>query len=154
MEHLKRIAEIRNKIESLKAEAEAIEPDAIIEAFEVLESQKSKKQIVYQDSNAKIVIQFRTRYDNENLSVTRLDEDINREYEKLCRSNATEIERSQSYVDDLKKLLEEAEAKHQSFLTSVYLENLQKQRAIALNKTEHKVPLLAVYVQSLKLKLN
>jgi hypothetical protein len=148
--HLKRIAEIRNLMEALKAEAEAIEPDAVIEAFEVLESQKSRKNIVYNDQNAKIVIQFRTKYDNENLSITRLDEDITREYEKLCLSNATEIERSQSYLNDLQKLLEEAEAKHQTFLTSPYLEQLHKHRAIALNKTEHKVPILAVYVHCFK----
>ncbi|MEG5175576.1 hypothetical protein [Microcoleus sp. B3-D7] len=148
MEHLKRLAEIRNQIENLKAEAEAIEPDAVLEAFEILESQKSKKNIVYNDKNAKIVIQFRTRYDDKNLGITRLDEDISREYESLCRSNATEIQRSQSYIDDLKQLVAEAEAKHQSFLTSPYLQQLEKQRSIELKRTEHKVPILAIYVQS------
>jgi len=54
--HLKRIAEIRHLMEALKAEAEAIEPDAVIEAFEVIAAQKAKKQIVYNDPNAKIVI--------------------------------------------------------------------------------------------------
>jgi hypothetical protein len=86
--HLKRIAEIRSKIEQLKPEAEAIEPDALIEAFDVLESRKSQKQIVHNDENAKIVIQFRHQYDDKTLSITRLDEDISREYENLCQSNA------------------------------------------------------------------
>jgi len=150
MEHLQRLAEIRNKIESLKSEAEAIEPDAIIEAFEVLESKKSRKNIVYNDDNAKIVIQLRNRYDDKNLSVVRLDEDINREYDKVCRSNATAIENSESYINDIKEMLADAETKHEALLTSPYLETLRKQRAIAIKKTEHKVPGLAVYVHYLK----
>ncbi|MEG4838356.1 MULTISPECIES: hypothetical protein [unclassified Microcoleus] len=148
--HLKRIAEIRNQIERLKVESDAIEPDAIIEAFEIMESENSRKNVVYNDNNAKIVVQLRTRYDDKNLSVTRLDEDINREYEKLCRSNATAIKTSQAYINDLQEMLTEAEAKHEAFLTSVYLETLRKQRAIAIKKTEHKVPGLAVYVHYLK----
>jgi hypothetical protein len=150
MEHLKRLAEIRNQIERLKVEAEAIEPDAILEAFEIIESNKSRKNVVYNDDNAKIVIQLRTRYDDQNVSVVRLDEDISREYDKLCRSNAILIENSQAYINDLKEMLGEAETKHEALLSSPYLEILEKQRAIALNKTEHKVPRLAVYVHYLK----
>ncbi|MEG3908675.1 MULTISPECIES: hypothetical protein [unclassified Microcoleus] len=150
MKHLQRIAEIRNQIERLKVEADAIEPDAILEAFEIIESKKSRKNVVYNDENAKIIIQLRTRYDDKNLTVTRLDEDINREYEKLCRSNATAIETSQAYINDLQEMLTEAETKHEALLASVYLETLRKQRAVALNKTEHKVPSLAVYVHYLK----
>ncbi|MEG4533020.1 hypothetical protein [Microcoleus sp. D2_18a_D3] len=149
MKHLKRIAEIRNQIERLKVEAEAIEPDAILEGFEIMESEKSRKNVVFNDDNAKIVIQLRTRYDDKNLTVIRLDEDINREYDKLCRSNATAIENSEAYINDIKEMLAEAETKHELLLTSVYLETLRKQRAIAIKKTEHKVPGLAVYVHYL-----
>ena len=150
MEHLKRLAEIRNQIERLKAEADAIEPDAILEGFEIIESNNSRKNVVYNDDNAKIVIQLRTRYDDKNLSVVRLDEDIAREYEKVCRSKATEIDRSQSYINDINEMLAEAETKHEALLTSPYLETLRKQRASAIKKTEHKVPGLAVYVHYLK----
>ncbi|MEG4044599.1 hypothetical protein [Microcoleus sp. Pol17_C1] len=150
MKHLQKIAEIRNQIERLKVEAEALEPDAILEAFEIMESENSRKNVVYNDDNAKIVIQLRTRYDDKNLTVTRLDEDINREYDKLCRSNATAIENSDSYINDLKEMLAEAETKHEKLLNSPYLETLRKQRAIAIKKTEHKVPGLAVYVHYLK----
>ncbi|MEG4396576.1 hypothetical protein [Microcoleus sp. BROC3] len=150
MQHLKKIAEIRNQIERLKVEADAIEPDAILEAFEIIESEKSRKNVVYNDDNAKIVIQLRTRYDDKNLTVTRLDEDINREYDKLCRANATAIENSESYINDIKEMLAEAETKHEALLTSPYLETLRKQRTIAIKKTEHKVPGLAVYVHYLK----
>jgi hypothetical protein len=150
MEPLKRLAKIRNQIERLKVESEAIEPDAILEAFEIIESNKSRKNVVYNDDNAKIVIQLRTRYDDQNVSVVRLDEDISREYDKLCRSNAIPIENSQAYINDLKEMLAEAETKHEAILSSPYLETLEKQRAIALNKTEHKVPGLAVYVHYLK----
>ncbi|MEG4455943.1 hypothetical protein [Microcoleus sp. N9_A1] len=150
MKHLKRLAEIRNQIERLKVEADAIEPDAILEGFDIIESNNSRKNVVYNDDNAKIVIQLRTRYDDKNLSVVRLDEDISREYEKVCRSNPTEIDRSQSYIDDLQQLLTEAETKHEALLTSPYLEMLRKQRAIAIKKTEHKVPGLAVHVHYLK----
>ncbi|MEG4503861.1 hypothetical protein QUA81_13440 [Microcoleus sp. F6_B4] len=148
--NLKRIAEIRNKIEALKAEAEALEPDAIVESFEVLQAQKSRKQIVYNDANAKIVIQFRNQYDDQILAITRLDEDIAREYETLCRSNAESIESCKALIAELQTQLEEAEAKLETFLTSEYLENLQKQRAIELNKSEFQVPKLAVYVHQLK----
>ncbi|MEG4210420.1 hypothetical protein [Microcoleus sp. S13_B4] len=150
MEHLKRLAEIRNQIERLKVEAEAIEPDAILEGFEIMESEKSRKNVVFNDDNAKIVIQLRTRYDDKNLTVIRLDEDINREYDKLCRSNATAIANSESYLNDIKEMLTEAETKHEALLTSPYLETLRKQRAIEIKKTEHKVPGLAVYVHYLK----
>ncbi|MEG4587226.1 hypothetical protein QUA54_18700 [Microcoleus sp. MOSTC5] len=147
--YLQRIAEIRSKIEALKAEAEAIEPKAIVEGFDVLQSQQSRKQIVYNDANAKIVIQFRNQYDDQILPIQRLDEDIAREYENLCRSNAESIESSKSLIAELQTQLEEAEAKLETFRTSEHLENLQKQRAIELKKTEHQVPKLAVSVHQL-----
>ncbi|NQE38150.1 hypothetical protein [Microcoleus asticus] len=147
--YLQRIAEIRSKIEALKAEAEAIEPDAIVEGFDVLQSQQSRKQIVYNDANAKIVIQFRNQYDDQILPIQRLDEDIAREYENLCRSNAESIESSKAFIAELQTQLEEAEAKLETFLTSEHLKNLQKQRAIELKKTEFQVPKLAVYVHQL-----
>ena len=149
MTYLKRLAEIRKQIESLKAEVEAIEPDAILEAFEILESNQSPngKSLVFSDTNAKIVLVLRNRYDDKNTSVVRLDEDIDREYDKLCRSNATAIEKNQAYIQELQEMIEVAEQKHQTFLVSVYLETLRKQRAIALKKTEHKVPSLAVYLK-------
>ena len=143
------MAEIRKQIESLKSEAEAIEPDAILEAFQILESNQSPngKSLVFSNTDAKIVLVLRNRYDDKNTSVIRLDEDIDREYEKLCRSNATAIETNQSYIQELREMIEVAEAKHQTFLVSVYLETLRKQRSIALKKTEHKVPSLAVYLK-------
>ncbi len=149
MTYLKRLAEIRKQIESLKAEVEAIEPDAILEAFNILESNQSPngKSLVFSDTNAKIVLVLRNRYDDKNTSVVRLDEDIDREYDKLCRSNATAIEKNQAYIQELQEMIEVAEQKHQTFLVSVYLETLRKQRAIALKKTEHKVPSLAVYLK-------
>jgi hypothetical protein len=147
--HLKRIAEIRNQIEALKAEAEAIEPDAILESFDVLQSQQGRKQIVYNDANAKIVIQFRNQYDDQILAITRLDEDIAREYENICRSNAESIESSKALISELQTQLQEAEAKLETFLTSEHLENLQKQRVIALKQTGFQVPILAVYVHRL-----
>ncbi|PSB49752.1 hypothetical protein C7B67_16380 [filamentous cyanobacterium Phorm 6] len=149
MKHLKRIAEIRKQIESLKFEAEAIEPDAILEAFDILEANQSPngKSLVFSDTNAKIVLVLRNRYDDKNTSVVRLNEDIDREYEKLCRSNATAIENNKAYIQEIQEMIEAAEAKHQTFLVSVYLETLRKQRSIALKKTEHKVPSLAVYLK-------
>ncbi|MEG4960270.1 MULTISPECIES: hypothetical protein [unclassified Microcoleus] len=147
--YLQRIAEIRSKIEALKAEAEAIEPDAILEGFNVLQSQQSRKQIVYKDANAKIVIQFRNQYDDQILPIQRLDEDIAREYENLCRYNAESIESSKALIAELQTQLEEAEAKLETFLTSEHLKNLQKQRSIELKNTEFQVPKLAVYVHQL-----
>jgi hypothetical protein len=147
--HLKRIAEIRHLMEALKAEAEAIEPDAVIEAFEVIAAQKAKKQIVYNDPNAKIVIQFRNQYDEKILSITRLDEDIAREYDNLCQSNAESIESCKAIISQLQEKLTEAETNLETFLTSQHLENLRKQRATELKNTEHKVPKLAVYVHFL-----
>lgn len=149
MTYLKRLAEIRKQIESLKAEAESIEPDAILEAFEILESNEAinGKSLVHSDKNAKIVLVLRTRYDDKNTSVMRLDEDINREYEKLCRANATVIENNKAYILELQEMIAIAEAKQETFLSSPYLEALRKQRANALKKTEHKVPSLAVYLK-------
>ena len=149
MTYLKKLAEIRKQIESLKAEAKAIEPDAILEAFEILESNQSPngKSLVHSDKNAKIVLVLRNRYDDKNISVVRLDEDIDREYEKLCRSNATAIENNQAYIQELQEMIAVAETKQEMFLSSVYLETLRKQRLIALKKTEHKVPSLAVYLK-------
>ena len=149
MIYLKRLAEIRKQIESLKAEVESIEPDAILEAFEILESNQSPngKSLVHSDKNAKIVLVLRNRYDDKNISVVRLDEDIDREYEKLCRSNATAIENNQAYIQELQEMIAVAETKQEMFLSSVYLETLRKQRLIALKKTEHKVLSLAVYLK-------
>ncbi len=149
MKYLPRIAEIRKQIESLKLEAEAIEPDAILEAFEILESNQSPngKSLVHTDSNAKIVLVLRNRYDDKNISVVRLDEDIDREYEKLCRSNTTAIENNQAYIQELQEMIAVATQKQETLLVSVYLESLRKQRAIAIKNTEHKVPSLAVYLK-------
>ena len=149
MIYLKRLAEIRKQIESLKAEVESIEPDAILEAFEILESNQSPngKSLVHSDKNTKIVLVLRNRYDDKNISVVRLDEDIDREYEKLCRSNATAIENNQAYIQELQEMIAAAETKQEAFLVSVYLETLRKQRSIALKKTKHKVPSLAVYLK-------
>ena len=149
MKYLKRLAEIRKQIESLKLEIEAIEPDAILEAFDILESETSVngKSLVFSDTNAKIVLVLRNRYDDKNTSVVRLDEDIAREYEKLCRSNATVIENNKAYIQELQEMIAVAEAKQETFLASVYLEQLRKQRAIALKNTEHKVPNLTVYMK-------
>lgn len=149
MNSLQRLAEIRKQIESLKAEAEAIEPDAIISAFEIAKSELSPngKNVVFSDANAKIVLVIRNRYDDKNVSVMRLDEDIDREYEKLCKSAIKETESLRSYITELSQLIEEAELKCQELVTSPYLERLRKQRAIALKATEHKVPNLAVYVK-------
>ena len=149
MTYLKRLAEIRKQIESLKSEAEAIEHDAILEAFDILESETSVngKSVVFSDTNAKIVLVLRNRYDDKNTSVVRLDEDINREYEKLCRSNAAAIENNKAYIQELQEMIADAVAKQETFLSSMYLETLRKRRAIALKKTEHQVPSLAVYLK-------
>ncbi len=149
MKYLKRLAEIRKQIESLKLEADAIEPDAILEAFEIVESETSinGKSLVHSDSNAKIVLVLRNRYDDKNTSVIRLDEDINREYEKLCRSHSTEIENNKAYIQELQEMIAVAETKQETFLASVYLEKLRKQRAIALKNTLHKVPSLSIYLK-------
>ena len=72
---------------------------------------------------------------------------MSREYEKLCRSNATAIENNQAYIQELQEMIAAAETKQEAFLVSVYLETLRKQRSIALKKTEHKVPSLAVYLK-------
>ena len=149
MKYLKRLAEIRQQIEKLKGEIESIEPDAIIEAFEILESKLSPngKSLVHNDKNAKITLVLRTRYDDKNTSVVRLDEDIDREYEKLCRSNETALNNNKAYIEELQEMIEAAEQKQKALLTSAYLERLRKQRAIALNNTEHKVPSLSVYLK-------
>ncbi|MEG3899015.1 MULTISPECIES: hypothetical protein [unclassified Microcoleus] len=149
MTYLKRLAEIRKQIEFLKTEVQAIEPDAIIEAFEILESKLSPngKSLVHNDKNAKITLVLRTRYDDKNTSVVRLDEDIDREYEKLCRSNKTALKNNKAYIEELQEMIEAAEKKQKALLTSAYLERLWKQRAIALNNTEHKVPSLSVYLK-------
>ena len=149
MTYLKRLAEIRKQIESLKTEVQAIEPDAILEAFEILESKLSPngKSLVHNDKNAKITLVLRTRYDDKNSSVVRLDEDIDREYEKLCRFNQTQIENNTAYIAELQQMIDEAEQKQKALLSSTYLEQLRKQRAIALNKTEHKIASLSVYLK-------
>lgn len=149
MTYLKRLAEIRKQIESLKTEVQAIEPDAILEAFEILESKLSPngKSLVHNDKNAKITLVLRTRYDDKNTSVVRLDEDIDREYEKLCRFNQTQIENNTAYIAELQQMIDEAEQKQKALLSSTYLEQLRKQRAIALNKTEHKIASLSVYLK-------
>ncbi|WP_293134756.1 hypothetical protein [Microcoleus sp. bin38.metabat.b11b12b14.051] len=147
MKHLQRLAEIRKQIDLLKLEAEAIEPDAIVEAFEVLASEKANKNIVFADLNAKIVIQFRTKVDTKHLTVKRLSEDIDRETEKLIRSNSREIAGIADYIAELSQLIQEAEAKQKELSCSPYLQNLQKQKQIAIRATEHKVASLAVYVK-------
>lgn len=149
MKYLKRIAEIRKQIDSLKLEADAIEADAVLEAFEILESNQSPngKSLVHNDSNAKIILVFRNRYDDKNILVVKLNEDIDREYEKLCRSHSTEIENNKVYIQELQEMISVAEAKQGTFLVSVYLEQLRKQQAIALKNTEHKVPSLSVYIK-------
>jgi len=149
MNYLKRLAELRKKIDCLKLEASAIEPDAILEAFEILESETSVngKSVVFSDTNAKIVLVFRSHYDDEIPTIKRLDEDIDREYEKLCQSNAFVIENNRAYIQELQEMIDVAKTKQKTFLVSPYLEQLRKQRAIALQKTEHKVPSLAIYVK-------
>lgn len=149
MKYLAKIAEIRKQIELLKSEAEDLEPDAIIEAFQIVKFARSVngKSLDFGDANAKIVLVLRNRYDDKNTSVMRLDEDINREYEKLCRSNATAIENNQAYILELQEMIEAASQKQKLLLSSSYLEALRKQRAIALKKTLHKVPSRAVYLK-------
>ena len=147
MKHLQRLAEIRKQIDLLKTEADAIEPDAMVEAFEVLGSDKANKNIVFADSNAKIVVQFRTKVDTKHSTVQRLSEDIDRETEKLIRSNSHEIAGISDYITELSQLIEEAKAKQKELSCSSYLQNLQKQKAIALKATEHKIAGLAVYVK-------
>ena len=147
MKYLQRLAQIRKQIDLLKLEADAIEPDAIVEAFGVLASEKANKNIVFADANAKIVVQFRTKVDTKHLTVQRLSEDIDRETEKLIRSNTHEIAGISDYIAELSQLIQEAEAKQKELCCSPYLQNLQKQKAIALRATEHKVAGLAVYVK-------
>ena len=147
MKHLQRLAEIRKQIDLLKIEADTIEPDAIVEAFGVLASDKANKNIVFADSNAKIVVQFRTKVDTKHSTVQRLDEDISRETEKLIRSNSHEIAGIADYIAELSQLIQEAEAKQKELCCSIYLQNLQKQKQIAIRATEHKVAGLAVYVK-------
>lgn len=147
--YLKKLAEIRKQIDVLKAHAESIEPDAILEAFHVMESGSiNGKNTVFSDENGKIVIQFRTKFDTNDISVKRLEEDILRVGTEQARSNAAEIAKSQEYIAELKELIAEAETKQKQLLTSPYLENLKKQKAIALKATEHKVAALAVYVKT------
>ncbi|MGB8686069.1 MAG: hypothetical protein WCD53_01825 [Microcoleus sp.] len=149
MDFLKRLAKLRKEIDCLKLEAEAIEQDAILEAFKILESETSVngKSVVFSDANAKIVLVLRNRYDDKIPTIIRLDEDIDREYEKLCRSNAQQIENNKAYIQELQEMISVATQKQETFLSSPYLEQLKKQRAIALKNTEHKVPNLTVYVK-------
>lgn len=151
MKYLKRIAEIRKQIEMLKAECEAIEPDAILEAFDILEANASPngKSSVYSDSNAKIVLVLRNRYDNDNILVVKLNEDIDREYTKLCHANSVAMANNKAYIEELQEMISVAQEKHKALLVSVYLKQLRKERAIALKNTEHKVPSLSVYVKEI-----
>lgn len=92
-------------------------------------------------------MQFRVKYDDKNPSVVRLQEDCDREYQKLCQANAIETEKLRSYITELSELIEQAEAKQSELLSSPYLEKLKSQKDLALKETEHKVPSLSVYVK-------
>ncbi|MEG4803555.1 hypothetical protein QUB63_22600 [Microcoleus sp. ARI1-B5] len=41
---------------------------------------------------------LRNRYDDKSTSVVRLDEDIDREYQKLCRDHSSDIENNKAYI--------------------------------------------------------
>lgn len=146
---LKRLAKLRKEIDSLKLEAEAIEPEAIFEALKFLESEQAinGKNLVFSDENAKIILVQRTRFDDKITRIVKLDEDINREYKKLCDLNSSELESNELYIKKLQEIIAQFQEKQKILLTSSHLESLKRQRAIALKETEHKIAGLSVYVK-------
>lgn len=145
-ENLRELARIRAEIARLQEKAEAIEPDAVIEALEIMTNPDKKNQVVFSDPNAKIVLQYRKRTDTTP-EIERLSEDIDREVQRLSKETLEQRQKLADYIAELQGLINEAQTQSNDLLNSPYLAKLRKQLSIARENAQYQIASLAVHVK-------
>jgi hypothetical protein len=146
---LSRLAYLRQQISKMEAQIEAIMPDAIAEAFEVLQSGSSPNgnKVVYEGKEAKIVLVLKKRTELKDRVVMRLDEDMKAEVMRLSKLNESELKAISEKVLKLKNQIELLERKRDEKLTSTYLIKLKKHYKIAYDSAAYLVPSLSIFVK-------
>jgi len=144
---LGRIAYLRQQIAHMESQIEAIMPDAIAEAFEVLKTKSSDSRVVYEGSEGKVVLVLKKRIEFKDRVVMRLDEDMKAEVIRLSKLNQTDLNAISDKVLKLKNQIELLEKKRDGLLTSNYLLRLKKHYKIACDSAAYLVPSLSVYVK-------
>ncbi|MDB9513905.1 hypothetical protein PN499_22145 [Kamptonema animale CS-326] len=146
---LGRIAHLKQQIAKMEANIEALMPDAIAEAFQVLQSGSSPngKKVVYEGKEAKIVLVLKKRTDLKDRVVMRLDEDIKAEVMRLSKLNQADLKAINDKVSRLKSQIESLEKERDIKLTSSYLLRLKKHYKIAYEQAAYLVPSLSTFLK-------
>jgi len=145
---LSEIINLRASIGKLQKQIDGLMPDAIAEALQVQESQP-KGQIVYQNSDGKIVLVLRKKFSTpeEDTKLSRLDADIKSATTKLAQKHANELEEIALAIEQLKEAIADLEAKRDKLLSSRYISRLKNAYKIRRENSSYFQPNLSVFLK-------
>ena len=123
-------------------------PSALAEALDKLAASTAHKNIVYEGVEGKVILTFKKRYNASDSSVTRLDQDIADEIQKLTNLNHTQLQLIDTEIEELKFKLEQLDKQREQLLSSPYLKKLNALKAQALEVSSELAPGLSVYLKN------
>ena len=148
---LEQLISLRHKINELEHLVKELMPDAINEALDIMNSNSSLngKNIVYANKQlGKINIQFPKQYPSpkDNITLERLDADINAEQAKLSKTHKSELSKLEEKLEELNEEIEVIEKQQEELLTNKRLIKLKARFKTERENGMELIPSLSVYL--------
>ncbi len=148
---LEQLISLRQKINELEMLVKELMPLAIDEALDILNSDSSLngKNIVYANKQlGKINIQFRKQYPSpkDNITLERLNEDINAEQKSLTVKHKSELSELDKKLEQLNEEIELIEKQQEELLTNQRLIKLKVRFKTERENGMELIPSLSVYL--------
>ncbi|MFM6095516.1 MAG: hypothetical protein ACKPJO_08380 [Dolichospermum sp.] len=146
MSKLDELLKLRTIINQMQSQIDQIMPDAIEEALEIASTAKNKA--IYSNENGRIVLCMKKKFPskNDDILLSKLDEDITRISSELTRRNFSEISQIQIKIESLKKEIEELEKQQEKLSSSPTLISLKAQYTSRREESSYFDPTLSVYL--------
>ncbi|MDB9458939.1 hypothetical protein PN473_11065 [Dolichospermum circinale CS-545/17] len=151
--NLDELLNLRAMISQMQLKIEEIMPDAIQEALAIPTERfaiapESKNRIIYHNDNGRIVLNMKKKFSNNNddLVLSKLDEDIQRISAELIRKNFNAIAEIESKIESLKNEIQQLEKEQSKLSSNSMLISLKAQYKSRREKSLYLDPGLSVYL--------
>ncbi|MDB9521235.1 hypothetical protein PN480_04600 [Dolichospermum circinale CS-1225] len=144
--NLDELLNLRAMISQMQLKIEEIMPDAIQEALAI--APEFKNRIIYHNDNGRIVLNMKKKFSNNNddLVLSKLDEDIQRISAELIRKNFNAIAEIESKIESLKNEIQQLEKEQSKLSSNSMLISLKAQYKSRREKSLYLDPGLSVYL--------
>ncbi|MDB9454648.1 hypothetical protein PN478_09530 [Dolichospermum circinale CS-534/05] len=144
--NLDELLNLRAMISQMQLKIEEIMPDAIQEALAI--APESKNRIIYHNDNGRIVLNMKKKFSNNNddLVLSKLDEDIQRISAELIRKNFNAIAEIESKIESLKNEIQQLEKEQSKLSSNSMLISLKAQYKSRREESLYLDPGLSVYL--------